>query len=468
MIARRADRTALGLLAAACLVPLVWIRDISFINDEPLLIAAALKANREGVLAPIGLLGPFGFSYGPVPTWVYQVLLATTHDILRIATIHALLMTVVTACALWWISRSLSLWTWFLPLPLLSPYFWFYSRVLWDNPLLIPLGALAIAGYASHLRSGSPAGLRVSLAATAAIPLVHLMSIALVAPLAVHMLVVRRRTLWANRLSVGAILGAALAAAWPYWRYLATSHPPGGNASAGFEGWLFPLAGARLLSARQLDYFFGPGPVEGLTLSVTAAVSWIAYALVWTGIGVALWRVVRAMRTRAWSATDHIAAILVGALACQVALDGFAGKFEHPQYQNATWIATVVFAWFAADFLAAQRGAWRLLAPLATGLLGAALLVTVATLAARLHRTGGTRETYGPTLANQLSVAQGLSQYSPRSPVSLDVKLYQDFPHALTALRLLNPPPPGAPERDLHIRYASANPASGRIQLVER
>ena len=144
MIGRRTRWAVAASLAVVCLVPLVWIGDVSFINDEPLLIAAALKANREGVLAPLGLLGTFGFTYGPVPTWLYQLLLITTHDILRVAVLHAVVVAAATAFALWSLSRSLSLWPWFVPVPLLSPYFWFYTRVLWDNPLLIPLGALAI------------------------------------------------------------------------------------------------------------------------------------------------------------------------------------------------------------------------------------------------------------------------------------------------------------------------------------
>ena len=137
-------------------------------------------------LASRGVLGTYGFYYGPAPTWVYQLLVATTRDLVVVSALHILLMSAVTAGALWWLSRSLGLWVWFATLPLLSPYYWFYARVLWDNPFLLPLGALALAGYAAHLESGSPLGLRVSFAALMTAPLVHLMSLSLVVPLGAH------------------------------------------------------------------------------------------------------------------------------------------------------------------------------------------------------------------------------------------------------------------------------------------
>ena len=462
------SRTAAGLLVAACAIPALWPGDVPFINDEPLLIAAAAAANARHGLAPMGLLGTYGFSYGPAPTWMYQVLVAVTHDLVVVAALHALLMAAVTAAALWWLSRSLGLWVWFAPVPLVSPYFWFYARVLWDNPLLIPLGALAIAGYSAHLRSGSSAGLRIALAAMVASLLVHLMSVALVVPLLAHMVFVRRRELWAHRASLAAIAIASMVAAWPYWRYLATAHPPAAGTAATFDGWIFPLLGARLLSAQELGYFFGTAPVAGPLLATASAVSMLAYVLVWSGIGIAVWRIVGAIRARHWTPDTHIAAIVLGMLACQSAIDGMAGKFQHPQYQNATWIATVMLAWFTVDGLARLRGSLRWSAPAAAGLLASALLLAVGVVAGRLHRTGGTREIYGPTLGNQQRVARALSRHSSRSRVTTDVVLYELYPHTLAILRGLNPPRAWAPDGDLAVRYASADPASGTIEVAER
>ena len=456
---------ALTALVAACGVPLIWPGDVPFINDEPMLVINAVRANHAGGLAEQGLLGTFGFVYGPLPTWVYQVLTATTHDLVVVAMLHSALLVCATAAALWWISRSLRLWPWFACVPLLSPYFWFYARVLWDNPFLIPLGTLAIAGYAAHLTSESASGLRVAVAAIIAVLLVHLMALALVVPLTLHMVVVRGRALWKHRISLVAIVLAVVVLAWPYWLLL-MARPAFTLTSPRLAGLLFPITGGRVLSAGRLDYFFGAGPVSGAVLDRAAAASWLAYPLVWAGIAVCAWRIIDAIRRGEWTARTHIAAILIGALACQSVMSAISGKFEHPQYYNGTWIAFILLAWFAVDAMAERRTTLRLAAIAMTSVLAGSLVIAVATIAVRLHRSGGTREVYGPTIGNQQRVARVLARYSRTSPVEAHVSLYERYPYTLAILRELNPG--RGPARDLEVRYASGDPASGAIEVVAR
>jgi hypothetical protein len=458
---------ALAALVATCTIPLIWPGDVPFINDEPLLVINAVRANHAGHLAEQGLLGTFGFTYGPLPTWVYQALTAISHDLVVLATLHGAVMVFATAGAMWWISRSLRLWPWFACVPLLSPYFWFYSRVLWDNPFLIPLGALAIAGYAAYLAWESPRGLRLSVAAMIGILLVHLMGLALVVPLALHMLAIRSRALWRHRISIALIVSAGVAMAWPYWRLLAVHHAPG-ETGLSLDGLVFPFFGARLLSAQQLDYFFGARPVRGTTLTAATAMSSLAYILVWGGIAISGRRIIAASRTGDWTARSHIAAILIGALICQSIIDTMTGKVQHPQYYNGTWIVFTLLAWFAVDSLMEERTAFRWAGVATTGVLAASLLVAVASVAVRLHRSGGTREVYGPTIANQQRVARVLARYSPKSRVTAHVSLYELYPHTLAVLRELNPGVDDRPEQDLEVRYASGNVSSGAIEVVTR
>jgi hypothetical protein len=454
-------------LALACLLPLVWPGDVSFINDEPLLIASALAANAAHTLAPMGLLGTFGFTYGPLATWLYQFLVLITHDLVTMVVIHGLLMMVTTAVALWWVARSLRLWPWFAVVPLLSPYTWFYARVLWDNTLLIPLSALALAGYAAHLSRHSAAGLRVSLVALLLLPLVHLMALALVIPLALHLVLTGWRSLWARRISAGIIVAVVVIVAWPYWTYLLTSHAPP-SSPGGIDGWMFPLLGGRLLSARHLTYFFGAAPVSGAVVAVAAQVSWLAYALVWAGIGVAAWYIVTALRSRRWTPRAHMAVVLLGALVCQIAIDGMSGKFQHPHYENGTWMVFVLLAWLTLDACASARPT-RWAAITVSGALAAALTLPTVVIAIRLHQSGGTRETYGATLANQQQIARDLEAYAPEVPVIPEVALIQRYPHALAAVRQLTPR--GERSRragSIVIRYANRRPESGVIMLEER
>jgi hypothetical protein len=229
-----------------------------------------------------------------------------------------------------------------------------------------------------------------------------------------------------------------------------------------------PLQTPRLLSATELEYFFGPDPVGGRLLRVAGSVSLLAYGLVWFGIAIAAYRIAIAVRTGRWTTSAHVQGILLAALVCQSAIDGLSGKAGHPQYENATWIAAVLFAWSAVDALAKAGHPVRRAASLATTVLAASLLVAVASIAIRLHGSGGTRDVYGPTLANQQQVARQLRHFSAKSQLTSDVFPYQMYPDTLAVLRRLNPPPFQAPPGNLEIRYTSGDPGSGAIELVQR
>ena len=146
------------------------------------------------------------------------------------------------------------------------------------QPVLIPSARLPLRGTA-NLATDSAWGLRVTIAAMIAMLLVHLMSLALIVPLGIHLLAIRRRALWNHRVSVAAILLIAFVAAWPCWRTGRSGDPA--TLGPSLSGLLFPLFGARLFSARGLEYFFGSGTVDGPLLSAAAAVSSIAHGLLW-------------------------------------------------------------------------------------------------------------------------------------------------------------------------------------------
>ena len=204
-------------------------------------------------------------------------------------------------------------------------------------------------------------------------------------------------------------------------------------------------------------------------LSGAAALSSLAYALVWAGIGVAVWCVSRSWSTRDWTPHAHISLILVATLALESAISGVSARFEHPHYHNGAWIAFVLLAWLAVDSAIRLRGRLRVTATATTALLSVALAIAVGTLAVRLHGSGGTRDVYGPTIDNQQRVARAMALYAPQSSLSVEVSHYQRFPHTLQILRELNPGTnANAPEERLEIRYRSADPAIGTIALVAR
>src|SRR5688572_21922679 len=58
----------------AAVVMAVWnIGDVSFLQDEPRLLAKAYHCNAAGTIESCGLNGNFGIPYGPLPTQIYQV-----------------------------------------------------------------------------------------------------------------------------------------------------------------------------------------------------------------------------------------------------------------------------------------------------------------------------------------------------------------------------------------------------------
>ena len=176
----------------------------------------------------------------------------------------------------------------------------------------------------------------------------------------------------------------------------------------------------------------------------------------------------QAVRTRDWTPRAHVAMIAVAALAVQSVIHGISAKFEHPHYHNGVWIAFVLLAWFTADALVRRRGPLAWVAAAATVLVALGNVTAVGALAIGLHRTQGTREVYGPTLANQQRVARRMSAFAGSSEIDNHVIMWTRFPHTLAVLRHLNASRRvDVPRRRLELRYASDDPRSGAITLVD-
>ena len=267
-----------------------------------MLIAGALRANRQHVAVTHGLTGTAGAPYGPFPTWVYQAYLLVSSDLVLLVAVRALLMAAVIALALLWLCRTLDLWSWFVPPLLCSPYLWFYARAIWDNSFNLPLSALAFASAVSFLARGRAWTLLLSLACCLAMMLTHLMAVAFVIPVTAFLLFRARRELRRLFWRLVLLAGAGAAVAFPYLASLRRS-ASGESAPVGaIADWLFPFLGGRILSAQRIEDIFGAAWLAHDTsfwaklATVATAVSLIAIPLVWAGAGVAAvtaWKGVR-------------------------------------------------------------------------------------------------------------------------------------------------------------------------------
>lgn len=452
-------------MAAALVSAVLWPGDISWVNDEPRLIAKAYHANREFRLEIKGLSGNFGIPYGPLPTHVYQFLLLFTHDPIVLGAIRAALCAGATAIGLLWLARSLRLNPWFAAAVVLAPYVWMYNRILWDASFAIPIGTLALAAYAAFLRTGSGRSLLLCVACLAGILFIHPQDLPLFTPIAVHMLWRHRTALWRRRVGIAVILLVTLVLNGAYIRTAAKAVVerfgpsvrqgyPGGKVSRA-QAVLTPFLGGTLLGGRQYaeidSHLRGPWQL----VAVAKLGSSLVHPLIWLGIGAAGVRWLRRRRGAGDAELDDPAdptlrearravfGIALAGLAMLVVLYSVMRMPPFPQYFFGTFPLFVVFAWVGVDALSRVR-----LGSLAVVVYG--LSVGYITLASRaqIHREGYDRDDTTdtrmerPTLANQLRVARELNRYSD-TRVMTDVVLYQKHGQSLRALRLLIPPDPG-------------------------
>ncbi|HZJ53352.1 MAG TPA: hypothetical protein VFD38_04375 [Myxococcaceae bacterium] len=459
-------------MAVLCLLPAVHPGDIQWVGDEPMLIAGALRANRQHVAALHGLTGTAGAAYGPFPTWMYQAYLLVSSDLLLLVVLRAVLMTAVIAIALLWLSRTLDLWPWFVPPLLCSPYLWFYARAIWDNTFNLPLCALAFASGVSFLARGRPWTLLLSLACCLGMVLTHLMSVAFVLPLGGFLLFRARRAMRRLFWRLALLAAAAAAVSFPYLRSLRRAasgeHAPIGT----IADWLFPFLGGRILSAQRIEDIFGAAWLVHDTsfwaklAGLATAVSLLALPLVWAGTGVALFTVWKSVRSppEADGPSPRADAALLALLMLlgQVLLDGLTAKSGFTHYFNATWIAFAFLAWLAVDALPALP-----LRAAVAAVLAVSTLTVVLYLLVRIHHTGPARTPYGATLANQIEVARELNRYGPGTTVQTQVINVARFPIALGVLRNLYPAiEPPLPAEPLRLVYRTDDPVDGRIQLL--
>jgi hypothetical protein len=456
-------------LLTVCAIPTLWPLDTSFVNDEPALIGLALQHNARGDLAELGLRGSRGARYGPIAIWVYQGLLAVTHDPASLVRIHAFMFMAVTAVGLLWLGRSLALPKWWAVAVLLSPYLWHYSRMLWDNTLCIPLSALSLAAYASFVVRPKPAPLALALAGLVACTMVHLMALALALPVVAHLLLTRGSFLLRTRLLplVPALLVASLG--FRFWLELLDLEPAKAALGPEPRALWFASFGGRLLTAGGLDYFFGQvWTARWLggrgAAPATAASLLLGHGLVWGGM----------LRSMAWvraslrneivrSPRLELATVALGVWLTQTALNLATRTAHHPHYYNATWIVFVLFAWFALERLSRSR-----LGVYALPLHAAALFFVLVLVIAGVHESRGSRTLhYGMAMGEQLRVVSLLTRSHPHSRITTDIEQLRSYPQALTVLLWLAPlrPSPLQPRRLLHVTYASKDPAVAALRV---
>jgi hypothetical protein len=410
-------RFAATLVCVAIVVlMMIWPSDAPWGGDDAALVKLALRANREHFLAPAGLGGSFGYPYGPVPLQIYQVLLLFTHHLPTLVQLHAALFAGMTAAALLWLTRTLRWSPWLAAMPMLSPFFWFYGRLLWDNTFAIPIGAMLVAAYTAFLRRESGTAFIIALACAVILLLIHPMTLPLVAAVGAH-------AIWHHRQAFGrhliALIVVVICTAFTSGNYFLrigrqfAQSPkipiplvqPEQTRLSRPAAFAFPLRAGRLLSAYHFFDWRGtePGPDSSAVARAARIVSTLAFGLCWLGMAVCIIRF-RAGWRRNGKPADALAAICILALGLQCLLDGVLQIAPWPHYFGGTWIACVVCFWLGLRQLARLRlGRLPLSVPVGIAFSLATAFATAAFVVG-IHRAGGGKAWYGATMGTQLQV----------------------------------------------------------------
>jgi hypothetical protein len=477
----RRDLWSLALVAFGLLLVAWWPGDVSWLLDEPRLIATAWHANHDGQLAVGGLYGNFGIRYGPLPTQIYQLLLLVTHDPFTLVVLRALLCAGVCGFGSLWLARSLALPGWFAAGALVSPYVVAYQRVLWDASFAMPVGVLALAGLADFLHTHRAWSLRVCVLASVLASTIHPQALPLTVSILGWLGWQHRPALWRDRRALG-VAGLVVLLLNGFYgvqfagqllaRLSGSVHKgyPGGG-SHGISA-LAPFLGGRLLcGADYLEKLARLGGPAGLHFTAQACAT-LFYPLAWTGVlfaGRSAWRILQKRKTEpsilsTLTAREAVTLVVLIGLGLQALLFGLMRIPAAPQYFFGTFVLHIVAAWLAVDGL--RR--WKLGTALGMlyGLGGAFLTVEAA---GSIHEHGFERPLW-PTLASSVGVVRDLNRFSDATALT-DVAVYQKSPQALRTLRLLLPPPADSGRREsgllLITRDGQRSARPGETALLE-
>lgn len=503
----------------AAIVPAVlYPGEISFINDEPRLLANAFHANQEGMLAPHGLKGNFEFTYGPVATHIYQFMQLFTRDPLTLASWRAGLCAGITALGLLWLARSLRLNPWFAVAIAFAPFLWVFHRIMWDASFAIPVGTICLAAYASFLRTRCWLSLTLAVFCGMLLPLIHPQDTLFAAPVALHMLFGNFRWLIGlfhePRRLVLPVAGVAIAVGtvlWlnrAYFNHLegelsqltdarAKKQYPADASTSRAQSILAPFLSGRILGGHRYVENGWPWSGFGIVINTGKAAAYLIYPLIWLGVLIAVWGIVARRRppdegepagssargrdpeNRASSLQARRAIAMIGLMttAFQMVVFGLKRVPPEPQYFFGTFPAHVALAWLGVDWLLRVRvwiGDARAHAPsriLPLGLAGvwaiaiygtATAVITLGSIYHFHFVVPGKDQLHPhhpefPTLNRQIELVQALSKYD-NTHAYCDVKFFQEFSQTIRSLRLIMPPPPDAQSKHAYgllIRWSS-------------
>ncbi len=420
----------IGLAVVAVGVEFLFPGNVPFLRDEALLIRLALDANEAGTLAPHGLTGTVGVSYGALVVWFNQLMLIFTDQPVCIAAVKTFLSAGISLVALW---KMAALWR--LPLSpaaalwFCSPFVFFYNRAVWDNVWLLPL-SLGFFCCAAHYWRGS--GWRCLAGAALlldAMVYLHLAALPLPVAFAVTVVILRwhaPRREWMKILGIGA--GALLLISpylWQIMREFAPMPLPPQPANPAAELCFTNLTGSGFLER------FAPEHASFFWFAAAAAAAAVIAGFILLG----LLALNKARRKREWTSFDSTALLAAVCIVCYMAMIFLLGHPHQTHYNSAVTAAWFILAWHG---YASLRSDYRKSAQVA---LGAALSLQLALIGWFMlcveEGRGTTSVHIGPVMSEQCRAAEFLLaayRKNPQLEVELQIERFRQEPESLQLL----------------------------------
>lgn len=238
----------------------IFLGDMSFLGDEAMLLENALKLNSLNQWASTGLVGSKGTFYGPLATWIYQLLFKITHNLNSIIVLKIIFESALQIWGVYELRKHFKIWPNFVFLLIfMSPYFWFYSRMFWDNPFNISFSLLLFTGTLNFIKKPSSLGLiRISIFAAFCLS-IHLMSLSFLATICIFIMINCYSYLRKNITSLLLSVFSFIIILFPYLINLINkpkidSIP---NWELNFKFLEGTLLGSRLLTNLGINYLYG-------------------------------------------------------------------------------------------------------------------------------------------------------------------------------------------------------------------
>ena len=427
----RADGSGL-LLLLCCALYFLLPGDIFFINDEPVHLSRAWHGNLENRFVTYGLFSEnSGFTYGPVPPIFYQIcLMLIPHDLILIVLLKTALTLLAAGYSFHAIFQGEKDHDGRLPFLflLVSPYFYLYTRCLWDNVLLLPLTALFLFSLQRYIvleRRRYAFFCAVLLLLSL---LTHPMSVSTAAASCILLVIFHRdlirkqwKTLTASAVSVILLTGV----------YFLLHRAPDYSASTELTVLRPELSPAfSLLSFRGFFPYFlpelsMPGPAV-MHRSVIALSTLICAIFLLLGTLASF----RGIRTNRNDVMAQLGIFAILTLTLHAFLLFFLKRIVHPHFGVPLLIPAAFLCGLGVDLLRKRR-IGRMIVILYLAAMAAGLFCFVV----QNHRNGGGRALhYGATLSNQLAVVRDIRrETSPYRGAVLQVHTWNErfFPHAL-------------------------------------